>query len=793
MKKVILVILSLILFLIVATAIYILTFNINSYKGQIEDKLSEALNRKVSIRGTIAMNKSLQPRVSISDVDIESSGEFSHPSLMKIKQINLSLNLVPLFQKRLEISSVDLTDVELFLEVNKNGEKNWTSTSEGKETAAPSAAPKPNRPMPIRPQTTVEANKEVVILVERIDIFKLNASYEDAQKNTNEKIYFNNLSLMKLANFDGSGEYRGEKFSVKGTIQDLLNVVKTQKNFRLSFDLDIQGAQAKASAIIPDLNSLDSMTINVQAAGSNLRKTLSPFVPEASVIPNVPYGIQAAWRVDPNQRIIDGTLNLKKDAFVGSFSAEIKDDFQQADGRLSLELKDADLAKVYGMKPASFVSLLSLKDKKLTFKDFALFSGETDIDGTLSFDFSKEALDISGSVNSRFLKLPDLIISGTTGKDSGTAQKQKTTGSKLFSDENIDFPFLDRFTAQLNVNISNLYIGNFLTDYPRVLSTISLKDKKLTVWLNEGSSLAGAPVVGNLRISKGTTPQVSLFLIAEKAQINQLNKLSSHVKDGTLDLNVNLSTTGSSLKEMASNLNGKFLLIAKESTVISPILDSLQALSKLENKGISSRKGYALGSGLFLKTAVFNLVAKNGIVDLNRKVAIETNQLNIVLDGTIDLGTEKLDIEIIPSFIRNKATDIAQIVSKMIQVQGTILDPKIKSVPLRLVNEIASTALSAVNGETQKKTEDASPAKKAMLGTKFQTIDDYFGRNIPKPLIAPKDEEKEKVKEEDKRTEGQKRMEQFSKDLFDSFSDVLQSTPEEEAADKKTTTKERVK
>ena len=112
MKKVILVILSLILFLIVGTAVYILTFNINSYKGQIEEKLSEALDRKVSIKGEIAMNKSLQPTVTVSDVEIESSNEFSHPELVKVKQIRFVLNLVPLFQKRLEVSAVNLMDVD---------------------------------------------------------------------------------------------------------------------------------------------------------------------------------------------------------------------------------------------------------------------------------------------------------------------------------------------------------------------------------------------------------------------------------------------------------------------------------------------------------------------------------------------------------------------------------------------------------------------------------------------------------------------------------------------------------
>lgn len=802
MKKVILVILSLILFLIVGTAVYILTFNINSYKGQIEEKLSEALDRKVSIKGEIAMNKSLQPTVTVSDVEIESSNEFSHPELVKVKQIRFVLNLVPLFQKRLEVSAVNLMDVDLFLEVNKDGKANWASAGNRETTVAETStsAPKPNRPAPIRPQTKIEASDEIVIQVEKIDIVKLNISYEDAQKGTNEKITFNNLSLRQLINFDGNGEYKGEKFYVKGTIQDLLNVIKTQRNFGLSFDLDVQGAKGKVSAVIPDLNSLTSMTINVQASGNNLRRTVSPFIPNASMFPDISYGVQVAWRVDPNQKVIDGTVILGenssggKNAFMGKFSAEFKDDFGQADGRLNLELNDENLARSYGLKPTSFTSLLSLKNKELTFKDFALFSGETDIDGTLSLNFSKDVLGISGSINSRFFKLSDLIISDAKGDTQAKVQKTKVSSSRLFSDEAIDFPFLDKFTAQLSVNISNLFIGNILSDYPRILSTISLKNKKLDVTLNEGSLFAGAPIVGRFKLSKDAqgTSQASLFLIAEKAQVRQLNILASHIKDGTLDLNVDLNTKGSSLRQMASNLNGVFLLIARESTLISPLLDNLQSLSKSENgKGIGGRMGSAIASGLFLKTAVFNLNAKNGIIDLGKKVAIETNQLNIVLDGSVNLGTEELDIEIIPSYKRNKAMDIAQAISKMIVVKGTILDPKITSAPLRLVNEIATSALSVATGNTTKKTEEVSPAKKAMADTKFRTINDYFGRNVSRSENIEREQEKKPVEKEDKRTERQKRMEQFGKDLFSSFSDALQSTSEEGKTDTTNSSKAR--
>jgi len=792
MKRIILIVLSLILFLLVGTVLYVLTFDINSYKGRIEQKLSEALGKQVFVRGKISMHKSFTPVVYLSDIEIESPRDFEQPLLMKVKQLGFSLNLVPLFQKRLEVTDVNLDDVSLFLEVNKDGEKNW-AVKKKEEVVVEKAS----RPLPIRPQTSVEEDEEVVIKVDRINLNRVNVSYEDFQTNTKETLFFGNLSLRQLVNFDGNGEYKGEKFSMRGTVQDLLNVINTQKNFRLSFDLDAYDMKLKTSAAIPDLNSLDSVTINVQAEGSDLRKTLSSFMKDVSFIPNAPFETQAALRIEPGQRIVEGTASISKDAedkenkaFTSTFSAEIKDDFAQIDGRLSFDLKDEELAKVYGIKPVNFVSIVSLENKnKLVFQNFSLISGETDIDGTLSFDFSKEIPDISGAVNSRFLKISDLLASNDVEKYGAQgAADEKAADLRLFSDKNIDFSFLDKYTAQLELNVSNLFVGNVLSDYPKILSNISLKDKKLNVTLNEGSLFAGAPVVGYFRISKNEqgVPEDSLFLIGEKAQVRQLNVLSSHAKDGTLDLNVDLKTKGFSPREMASNLNGKFLLIANESTLISPFVDDLQLLSKAGDGKMISQAGYLLNSGLFLKTAVFNLNVNKGIINLDKRVAMETNRVNIVLDGTIDLGTEKLNIELIPSSNRNKVSDIAQMASKMILIQGTILDPKISSTPVRLVKEMALSALSG-EGIVPKKTDDVSPAKKAMAGSKFKTIDDYFGRNRKEVVVV---KETPKVVEETK-TEGQKRIEQFRRDLLNSITDVLQSTSEEEekSSDKKKSTK----
>jgi hypothetical protein len=52
-----------------------------------------------------------------------------------------------------------------------------------------------------------------------------------------------------------------------------------------------------------------------------------------------------------------------------------------------------------------------------------------------------------------------------------------------------------------------------------------------------------------------------------------------------------------------------------------------------------------------LRCAVINVPVEGGIVRLDRRVAAETSQINLAVEGTANLGTEKLDLG-----FRSKAT-----------------------------------------------------------------------------------------------------------------------------------------
>ena len=67
MKKFLLIVLGVILLLVIGVAVFLLTFDLNSYRQMISTKMTEALGREVSI-GKLEMKLSLIPTIKIKNI-----------------------------------------------------------------------------------------------------------------------------------------------------------------------------------------------------------------------------------------------------------------------------------------------------------------------------------------------------------------------------------------------------------------------------------------------------------------------------------------------------------------------------------------------------------------------------------------------------------------------------------------------------------------------------------------------------------------------------------------------------
>lgn len=765
MKKFILIFLLVIVGLFLVSGIYLLTFDVNSYKGTIEKMATEAIGRPVSIQGKMSLDKSFRPTLVLNDVVIDNDEKFKNPTFATIKQAKVHVNLQALFQDIFQVEEIFIEGAKVYLEVNEKNQNNWTF-----ETTAP-ASEQPAT----RPTLSKKVTKDIKPQIDTIGLSDVTISYTDLASKKVYEAKLDKASLNHMVNFDVAFTYNKEPFVVKGSVKNLMDVIKTGRHFNFTFDVKAYQAQTTISGNLRDLKKLDNVTFNLKSKGANLNKTLSYMLKDVQNIPAIPFDVNGAIRLNGKQILADGAGNFVKGGIKASFSAEMPNlNKMQVKGRLNVEATDAQFLKQYGIKPFTYGSAFELKDEKtLALTNVNVMADETDLDGTITVVLN-ERPEISGELHSRYFKLDNVLADTSSSKATQTAQKD-SQDKAFFSETPLNVSALQKVDLQLNLNIENVYFGNFVRKYPSVLTTIVLKNGELNVALHEGTQLANGLVVGSVRMKTKNDAIDTLMvkMIGEGLEIKELKIFENQLKDGLFSTNINLSTQGKSVHELVSQLKGQVLLLGGDSQILNPWIEKMRMSTFAVLQTILPRPDYYTRQATYLKCFVLNLALQDGIIYLDKKAALETNFINMIFDGTVDLKNEKLNVQLIPMAPKGKTTEVANIISQFILIKGTFLNPSIGIDTLNTMKTVATAVMTSgisipVEQAVKKATEDDNPCETALKGARFQTINDYYGRK-PQVEVPPAPSEPEKPQS------APSKAVQFGTQLLDSLSNVLTS------------------
>ena len=151
MRRVGIVIGVIVIVIVVAIAVFASTFNINRYHAQIQSDLTSKLGRNVSL-GQMHLNL-LPPRFRVDNVSISDDPNFStQRPFVQAQELDVSVKLLPLFHKSVEVDSLYLQRPSV--ELIKNTQGTWNFASLGKSSSSAPASPEatsPQTPAPAKP------------------------------------------------------------------------------------------------------------------------------------------------------------------------------------------------------------------------------------------------------------------------------------------------------------------------------------------------------------------------------------------------------------------------------------------------------------------------------------------------------------------------------------------------------------------------------------------------------------------------------------------------------------------
>jgi len=161
MRKIALIVVVVVAIIIVAALVFAATFDVNRYRATIQSELENRLGRKVTL-GDMHLSV-FPPRFRVLNISISDDPRFStQKPFVQAQQLDVSVKLLPLLTKSVQIDSLGLKRPSVELIKNKQGVWNFVSLGSNpkpapgepasrtpKQASRPSTTPA-SKPAPVR-------------------------------------------------------------------------------------------------------------------------------------------------------------------------------------------------------------------------------------------------------------------------------------------------------------------------------------------------------------------------------------------------------------------------------------------------------------------------------------------------------------------------------------------------------------------------------------------------------------------------------------------------------------------
>ncbi len=505
---------------VVAAIVLIPMFvDVQSYKPEIEKKVSEATGRPFTLAGDL--NLSLFPwvGVSFSDLSLGNPDGYQKKEFVKIKSFEARIKLMPLLSKDIEVKQFVLDGPEIYLEKRSDGQANWMGI--GKTTAGAEKQEMPAAPEKKAEQPSGEAGGDIPIkslVVGEFAITNGRVIFSDQMAQTTKEISDINLRLTDVSLESPIGiAFQANVDSKPVSLQGNIGPIgKEPGKGTLNFDLVVEAlnqlsAQIKGSLVDPVASQEFDVAVNVASfSPKKLMAALGQEFPVKTTDPNV----------------------LDKVAL----SLKIKGD------PASISISDGQLI---------------LDDSKLQF--MAAVKEMTKPDVSFKLELDKINID-------RYLPPP----SEKKPEEVAAVEKPQGTGGEGVPEEKkeIDYEPLRKLVVDGEVRVGELIAhGAKVQDFEMKLvgkdGLFNLDPCKLNLY--EGS----IATVGTLNV-QGDKPKTTVGLKTQNVQVGPLlrDTVKKDVLEGAVEADVSLQLEGDDPDMIKRTLNGKGDLIFRDGAVV---------------------------------------------------------------------------------------------------------------------------------------------------------------------------------------------------------------------------------
>ena len=282
-------------------------------------------------------------------------------------------------------------------------------------------------------------------------------------------------------------------------------------------------------------------------------------------------------------------------------------------------------------------------------------------------------------------------------KPAASSKPASAQGRYFFSDQALPLNLLPSANGKIEFKIAQLGVPA-QAPLKNVYANIVFKEDRLDIndlKFEVGKGQANAQI--SLSQLHSAAPHISLKGLAKNFTLEQIvvsRDSSAQMSGGDAQIAVNLSGKGNSLHQIVGGANGVAQMTVGKARLDSKLLNTAGDLAvTILNTLNPMRK---TSSQTILECAVIYLPVSNGIVNVNDSVGVETDKLNIVLSGTVNLNNEVINLNINPHDKTGLTTGVD--LGGLVKLEGTLQNPKAGVSKEGVVNSAVTIGLGFLTG-----------------------------------------------------------------------------------------------
>ncbi|AIL12557.1 hypothetical protein IM40_01945 [Candidatus Paracaedimonas acanthamoebae] len=230
MKRIVYSLLAIFGVLISLALILPLFIDVNQYKSEINAKAKEAIGRDLVIEGPIQLSLFPSPALTLHQVKLTNHPQAHTPHLITFEKASVKAALLPLLQKRIHITKINLKDARIELEKLPDGTMNWDLTPQ-KASSTEKATPSPLAPQDRTPPPSFDLG------VDKVSIEDTYITYRNGQQKTTIKDLSLEARLQSLTGpYTAEGQLKFQQQTLKFDIKagKLADSQPIEAEFRLA-------------------------------------------------------------------------------------------------------------------------------------------------------------------------------------------------------------------------------------------------------------------------------------------------------------------------------------------------------------------------------------------------------------------------------------------------------------------------------------------------------------------------------------------------------------------------------